>query len=92
MFVICRECGAALSADEIERATHECTFEQMLAFQTQCARLELERGLSAQVALWERDPRMSRRLEFARYLRDRGERRSADAPRARKPAARLRHA
>jgi len=93
MFVICRECGAALGADEIERAAHECAFEQMVAFQTQCARLELERGLSAQVALWERDPRLSRRLAFARYLRERGERRNADAPRKRKaPAAQLRHA
>jgi hypothetical protein len=78
MFVICRECGAPLRAAEIEQGTHECTFEQMVAFQTQCARIELERGLAAQVAVWEREPRLSRRIEFARYLRDRDEYRSSD--------------
>jgi len=78
MFVICRECGAPLNVTEIEQASHECSFEQMVAFQTQCARLELERGLAGQVELWERDPRISKRLEFARYLRDRSERRGTE--------------
>jgi hypothetical protein len=89
MFIICRECGAALGEDEIEQASHECVFEQMIAFQTQCARLEIERRLAAEVALWERDPHLSRRLEFARYLRDRGERRAADVTRNRRPRTRL---
>jgi hypothetical protein len=77
MFVICKECGAPMSDTEIEQGSHQCSFEQMVAFQTQCARIELERGLSAQVELWEQDPRLSRRLEFARYLRARSERRGA---------------
>ena len=84
MFVICRDCGAPL-ADETERAAHECAFEQLVAFQTQCARVEIESGLAAQVAIWERDPRLSRRLAFARYLRERGERRTEDTPRKRWP-------
>jgi len=84
MFVICRECGAPLSAEEISAASHECVLEQMIAFQTQCARLELERGLDEQVALWARDPRLRRKLEFARYLRERSESHGADHARERR--------
>lgn len=62
-----------MTVEEIEQASHECVLEQMIAFQTQCARVELERALDAQVALWARDPRLSRRIEFARYLRERSE-------------------
>jgi hypothetical protein len=91
MFVICRECGAPLSADEIEQGSHECSFEQMVAFQTQCARIELERGLSAQVALWEQDPHLSRRLEFARYLRDRRGPETASTSARRRRPVRLLH-
>lgn len=50
---------------------HECSFEQLLEFQTQCAQIELESGLEAQVAIWEREPRLARRVAFARYVRDR---------------------
>jgi len=84
MFVICRECGAPLTAEEISAASHECMLEQKIAFQTQCARLEIERGLDEQVALWARDPRLSRRLEFARYLREQSERHPADQARERR--------
>jgi len=89
MLVICRECGAVLDAEEIEQAGHECSFDQLVAFQLHCARVELEQRLAAQVAVWERDPRLSRRIEFARYLRDRSERRTPDRTRERRlrPAA-----
>jgi hypothetical protein len=71
MYVFCRECGAALTPTEIGSGTHECAFEQVVEFQTQLARVELTHNLEAQVTAWERDPRLSRRLAFARYLRDR---------------------
>lgn len=50
---------------------HECSLEQLLDFQAQCAQVELENGLEAQVAAWEREPRLAKRLAFARYVRDR---------------------
>ena len=73
MFVFCRECGARLSPTEIGLDRHECKFEQLVEFQTQCARVEIEHGLEAQVAAWERDPRLARRVAFARYVRARSE-------------------
>jgi hypothetical protein len=69
MFVFCRECGARLSPAEIGSDRHECKLEQLVEFQTQCARVEIEHGLEAQVAAWEREPRLARRLAFARYVR-----------------------
>ena len=70
MFLFCRQCGARLEAPDA-REPHECDFEQLLEFQTQCARVEIEYGLQAQLAAWEREPRLAKHLAFARYMRDR---------------------
>jgi hypothetical protein len=70
MYVFCQRCGAPL-AQTHGLDSHECDFEQFLAFQTQCAHIEIEHGLEAQVAAWEREPRVANRLAFARYMRDR---------------------
>ena len=73
MFVFCPECGAALSAAELDTVSHECQFDKLLEFQTQCARAEIEAGLETQVAAWGRDPRIASRTAFARYLREHSE-------------------
>ena len=70
MYVFCHQCGAPLSQSPHGLEKHECSFEQMLEFQAQCAQIEIENGLEAQVAAWEREPRLAKRLAFARYLRE----------------------
>jgi hypothetical protein len=70
MYLFCQQCGAQLDT-VVAREHHECDFEQLLEFQTQCARIEIEHGLQAQIAAWEREPRLAKRLAFARYVRDR---------------------
>ncbi len=77
MYLFCQECGARL-----ERGfgpEHVCDFEQVIEFQTQCARIEIEYGLNAQLAAWEREPHLAKRLAFARYVRDRSRRAEARA-------------
>jgi hypothetical protein len=70
MFAFCSACGARIQAAEAGEA-HECRFEQLLAYQTRLARTELEHCLETRVAAWEREPRVARRVAFARYVRDR---------------------
>jgi hypothetical protein len=70
MYLFCRLCGAPLG-DGFAPERHECNFEQLLEFQTQCARVEIENGLQALVAAWAREPRMAKRVAFARYMRER---------------------
>jgi hypothetical protein len=71
MHVYCQQCGAQLIQSANGPAEHECRFEQLLEFQTQCARLELEHGLEAQVGAWAREPHLAKRVAFARYVRER---------------------
>lgn len=73
MHVFCQQCGAQVTQTPYGHVQHECRFEQLLEFQTQCARLELENGLEAQVVLWEHEPKVANRLAFARYVRERAE-------------------
>jgi len=73
MFLYCRQCGARLEP-LAGTVGHTCNFEELLEFQLQCAHIELEHGLEAQVETWAREPRVARRLEFARYVRNRTER------------------
>jgi hypothetical protein len=73
MYLFCQQCGARLETT-FSANRHECDFEQLLEFQTQCARIEIENGLEAQLAAWEREPRLANRLAFARYMRDRSQR------------------
>ena len=70
MYLFCQQCGARLETG-FSLNLHECDFEQLLEFQTQCARIEIENGLEAHLAAWEREPRLAKRLAFARYMRDR---------------------
>jgi len=70
MYLFCQQCGARLESG-FASERHECDFEQLLEFQTQCARIEIENGLEAHIAAWEREPRLAKRLAFARYVRDR---------------------
>ena len=70
MFGFCSSCGARIEAAEAG-GRHECRFEQLLAYQTRLARTELEHCLESRVAAWERDPRVARRVAFARYVRER---------------------
>jgi hypothetical protein len=86
MSFFCQQCGAPLARSAysgLER--HDCNFEQLLEFQLQCAQIEIENGLEAQVEVWERDPRLAKRLAFARFVRDRHEAAVAD-PAARRAA------
>ncbi len=71
MYRFCQQCGTRLESGFASEG-HTCDFEQVLEFQTQCARIEIEHGLQAQLAAWEREPRLAKRLAFARYVRDRG--------------------
>lgn len=71
MYFFCQQCGAPLGRSASGLAAHECSFEQLLTFQTQCAQIEIENGLEAQVAAWERDPQLAKHVAFARYVRDR---------------------
>ena len=78
MYLFCQQCGARLDPCGA-RELHECDFEQVLEFQTQCARIEIEYGLQPQLAAWEQEPRLAKRLAFARYMRDRSLRAEAHA-------------
>jgi hypothetical protein len=78
MFLYCRQCGARLEP-LAGTVGHTCKFEELMEFQLQCAHIELEHGLEAQVETWAREPRVARRLEFARYVRNRTERRRQNA-------------
>ena len=82
MFLYCRQCGARLEP-LAGTVGHTCDFEELLEFQLQCARIELEHGLEAQVDTWAREPRVARRLAFARYMRNRSERGERRRPSAR---------
>src|SRR5262249_33655361 len=73
MFLYCRQCGTRLQP-LAGTVGHTCNFEELLEFQLQCARIELEHGLEAQVETWAREPRVARHLAFARYVRNRTER------------------
>jgi hypothetical protein len=70
MYLFCQECGAPLTRSEYGLDTHECSFEQLLEFQAQCAQVEIENGLEAQVAVWAREPRLASHVAFARYVRE----------------------
>jgi hypothetical protein len=70
MYLFCRLCGAPLGGGFVPEL-HECNFERLLEFQIQCARIEIENGLEAQVAAWAREPRLAKRVAFARYMRER---------------------
>jgi hypothetical protein len=70
MYLFCQQCGAPLTQPARGLDTHECRFEQLLEFQTQCAQIEIENGLEAQVAAWEREPQLANRVAFARYIRE----------------------
>jgi hypothetical protein len=70
MYLFCHQCGAPLGGG-FAPERHECDYEQLLEFQTQCARIEIENGLEAQVAAWAREPRTALRVAFARYMRER---------------------
>ena len=82
MYLFCQQCGARLEPGLLEG--HACDFEQVLEFQTMCARIEIEHGLQAQIAAWEREPRLAKRLAFARYVREHS--RQADARAVRRAA------
>ena len=71
MFVCCPECGAGLTAAEIDLDAHECRLDLLIEFQTAKARVELEQRLEAPVAVWEREPRLAAHAAFARFLRER---------------------
>jgi hypothetical protein len=71
MFVFCQCCGARLTPFELSSGRHECEPEAFVEFQVRTARLELEQGLEARVQVWARDPRLAKRVAFARYLRAR---------------------
>jgi hypothetical protein len=70
MYFFCQQCGAPLAHSAYGLEKHECSVEQLVEFQTQCARIEIENGLEAQVAAWEREPRLANRIAFARYVRE----------------------
>ncbi len=80
MYLFCQECGARLEPG-FGLELHACDFEQVIEFQTQCARIEIEYGLHAHLAAWEREPRLAKRLAFARYVRDRSRRSEPQAVR-----------
>jgi hypothetical protein len=74
MYFFCQQCGAPLARSAyggLEK--HTCNFEQLVEFQAQCAQIEIENGLEAQVEVWERDPRLAKRLAFARFVRERSQ-------------------
>jgi hypothetical protein len=65
----CPHCGVPLSAVVAEDDEHECALDTLLAYQSVEARRELG-DVEAIVAAWEREPRIERRLAFARWLRE----------------------
>lgn len=71
MYFFCHQCGAPLAQSACGLDKHECTFEELLEFQTQCAHIEIENGLEAQVAAWEVEPGLANQIAFARYVRER---------------------
>jgi hypothetical protein len=71
MHVFCPQCGAPVGQSRSGLSEHQCRFDRLVEFQTRCAQFELEHGLEDQVAAWEREPRLAKRLAFARYVRER---------------------
>jgi hypothetical protein len=80
MHVFCPQCGAPVGQSRSELSEHECRFDRLLEFQTRCAQFELEHGLEDEVAAWEREPRLAKRLAFARYVRERALRSGRSRP------------
>jgi hypothetical protein len=83
---MCERCGAWIPTSHLTVDRHACQLETLVEFEARLAREALEDELDACVAEWEREPRLATRLAFARYLRDRNDKRR-DAPRARPKAA-----
>ena len=83
---MCDCCGAWIPTSHLTVDRHTCRLDTLVEFQARLAREALEDELGARVAEWEREPRLAKRLAFARYLREQGEERR-DAPRIRPRAA-----
>jgi hypothetical protein len=78
---MCERCGAWIRTLHLTADRHTCRLDTLVEFQARLAREALEDELDARVAEWEQEPRLARRLAFARYLRERNDKRR-DAPRA----------
>ena len=83
---MCERCGAWIPILHLTADRHTCRLDTLVEFQARLAREALEDELDARVAEWEREPRLAKRLAFARYLRERNDTRH-DAPQARPKAA-----
>jgi len=66
MFFFCDRCGTRLHSFELSPGRHECDPVRLIEFQVRRARFEIDESLEARVAEWERDPRVARRVAFAR--------------------------
>ena len=87
---MCERCGAWIPTSQLTADRHTCQLDTLVEFQARLAREALEDELDARVAEWEREPRLAKRLAFARYLRERNDARRdvrRDAPHARPKAA-----